>query len=209
MRKAYKKEKKEKYDDDSILILKENILPFVQKRSKDSVSEVSTSKIEALHSLRAQLHPKNIPTRNQIEGKMGLAALVNNVGYEETLHKQAKVFGVSLPQKMILKMITKDNDRRRKREHVKANYQDIGREERKRKKKRKEIEEKNKTVYPATYKNNLEDIESMTVAQMRVYLEQNGMKKSGNKPELKEKLRYILNNGLATTRLNHKEWFKK
>ncbi len=211
LRKAYNKEKKEKYDKEEISILKDRIVPFIKKRSNDSLSEVSTSKIEALHSLHAQFHPKHIPTRNQIEGKMGLTALVHNVGYEETLLKQTKVFGVNLPQRVVSKMTSKDNNRRRKREHVKANYQDIGKEERKRKKIRQKIEEKNKVVHPPTYKNNFEDegdIEDMKVAEMRVYLEQNGMKKSGKRQQLEEKLKYILNNGFETTKLNHKDWFK-
>ncbi len=94
--KSYQKDKKDitnKIKKDVLKILKDEVVPFIKERAFDALSETSTSRVEALHSLHSQLHSKNIPTKNQIGGKMGLTVLIQNHGYEEAIQKTSKCIG--------------------------------------------------------------------------------------------------------------------
>ena len=81
---AWNKEKKLASAGDLKILKKKFFLTL-----KKALNDFTTSKIEAVHSLHAQLHPKNLPTRNQIGGKMELTTLYHNIGYNATITLQA------------------------------------------------------------------------------------------------------------------------
>ncbi len=66
------------------------------------------------------------------------------MGMKRQYKRQANALGVDLPDKIITKLIAKDNKKLRKNEYFKNNEDVIGKEERERKKKRKDKEEKTK-----------------------------------------------------------------
>jgi len=170
------KKKKEKLQKFTKIIAK------IASSAPKLVSNVSTCRNEGLNGLKGQICPKDRVVNKQLQGKIALVILFNNLGRMNTFDLLAEALKISLPLKLVQNLTSMDKKRETNRKWEQENKKEISLRKQKRKRENKKIEEDAKASKENTYKplpcDNSQNALKLQNLDLKYYFNKFGLKES-------------------------------